>query len=164
MTTIQFAPWRRAPLLLLVASLSIGIVTHALFNGLIRTGEQRVLAVLLCSLAAAVGFILALQLTYPRFAFDTVSRTVRMGRHTVALDSVREAWRSYQAGSNGATYLIYRFRSTEGPTVRVMKSSMPLTRWFRSVALGSSVCRREKASRRCVRPAARRVAPVAPVI
>ncbi|GJE45352.1 hypothetical protein AEGHOMDF_4546 [Methylobacterium soli] len=48
---------------------------------------------------------------------------------------------------------------TPGPTVRWIRSSMPLTSVFTLVALGASVCRREKASRRCVRAAARLVAP-----
>ena len=49
--------------------------------------------------------------------------------------------------------------ATEGPTVRRMRSSMPETSVLTSVARGSSVCRREKASRRCVSAAARRAAP-----
>ncbi len=40
---------------------------------------------------------------------------------------------------------------TAGPTVRRTRSTMPSTRRFTSVGLGSRVWRREKASRRCVR-------------
>ncbi len=126
MTTIQNAPWRRAPFLLLFASLAIGVLLHGFFGFAIRTGEQRVLAVLLCTLVAGAGLTLGLHLAYRPFAFDAVSRTVRIGRRTVPLDTMREAWRSFQSGRNGAAYLIYGFRSTDGPTVRVMVAGRPL--------------------------------------
>ena len=46
-----------------------------------------------------------------------------------------------------------------GPTVRWSSSSMPRTSRFTSVGLGSRVWRREKASSRCVKAAARLAAP-----
>ena len=50
---------------------------------------------------------------------------------------------------------------TAGPTVRRTSSSMPAMRPFTLVGLGSRVCRREKARRRCVSAAARLAAPCA---
>ncbi len=46
-----------------------------------------------------------------------------------------------------------------GPTVRWISSIMPPISPFTSVGLGASVCRREKASSRCVSAAARLAAP-----
>ena len=54
--------------------------------------------------------------------------------------------------------------ATSGPTVRRTSSSMPVTKRFTSVGLGSSVCRREKASKRWVSAAARLDAPWAAVM
>ncbi|GJE41574.1 hypothetical protein AEGHOMDF_0740 [Methylobacterium soli] len=50
-------------------------------------------------------------------------------------------------------------RGIAGPTERRISSSMPVTSRFTLVGFGSSVWRREKASRRCVSAAARFEAP-----
>ena len=53
----------------------------------------------------------------------------------------------------------HRLDLIAGPTVRRISSSMSATSLFASVGFGSSVCRREKASSRCVSAAARDAAP-----
>ena len=54
--------------------------------------------------------------------------------------------------------------ATDGPVVRRIRSSMPAISLFGSVDFGSSVCRRAKASSRCVSAAARLAAPCAATI
>lgn len=126
MIRIQRAPWLGALPLLAVLSLVLGFALVRLVG--IFTDVDRLFALwlVLGSFVALGGLIGGIHLAYRPFSLDPETRTVRIGGRTVPLDTMREATRSFSGASNGAAYLVYRFRSTDGPVVRVLVGGRPL--------------------------------------
>lgn len=126
MITIQTNPARRAFPLLSIAGLAVGLLLTGGLGRLVDLGEWWFLVAGGVALLCFAGLDLGVGALYRPFAYDPATGTARIGRRTVPIASIREAWRTVSAGGNGAAYLVYRFRSTEGPTVRVLVAGRPL--------------------------------------
>lgn len=126
MITIQSSPLRRAFALASVSALVLGVAVTGILSRFVDLDEWWPFVGLGAALVSYLLLELLVAAMYRPFAFDPQSRTARIGRRTVPIDSVREAWRSVSAGANGAAYLVYRFRSSEGPVVRVLVAGRPL--------------------------------------
>lgn len=126
MITIQRSPWTRALPLIIGASVALGFCIAQIARIITESSELLVPWWAGGTVIAGASLILGIHLGYRSFAFDPESGTVRIGRRTVPLDSMREATRSNSAASNGAAYLVYRFRSADGPVVRVLVAGRPL--------------------------------------
>lgn len=126
MITIQRSPWTRALPLVIGASIALGFCIAQIARIITESSELLVPWWAGGTVVAGASLILGIHFGYRSFAFDPESRTVRIGARTVPLDSMREATRSNSAASNGAAYLTYRFRSTDGPVVRVLVAGRPL--------------------------------------
>lgn len=124
-TVIQSAPWRRNLPTIVGASIVLGLVLSRLFASVAPDAGSQVVAVIGCGIVAFAAIAGGMHLAYRPFAFDAASGTARIGRRTVPIDSIREAWRSLSANPRSAN-LVYRFRSTQGPTVRVLVSGRPI--------------------------------------
>ncbi|MWB97949.1 hypothetical protein [Agromyces seonyuensis] len=80
-------------------------------------------------IAAGFAFMFAvlwtvLKLMYPVLEWDPEQGLVRLGGRTVPLASVTRATRS--VSNAAASYLTYRFHSSEGPSARVLVAGRPL--------------------------------------
>ena len=91
--------------LLLIGDAPVGVV-------------PRILAPLIAYALLVGAALLSLRLRFTPFSVDLASGTARIARHTVPISSFREAWRRHYTGP-GQGFLIYRFDSTLGPSVRV---------------------------------------------
>lgn len=123
MIVIQGSPLRRNLVLILVAGVLLGVVLGQPL-ALVLGGELNPLVSAGIAVVAVAALLFGLRLAYRPLAYDPEARTVRFGRRTVPLATVTEAWRSVGVGPQSSN-LIYRFRSTEGPTARVLVASMP---------------------------------------
>lgn len=126
MITIQTNPARRAFPLLSIAGLALGLLLTGALGRLVDLGEWWFLVAGGVALLCFTGLDLGVGALYRPFAYDPATGTARIGRRTVPIASIREAWRTVSAGGNGAAYLVYRFRSTDGPAVRVLVAGRPL--------------------------------------
>lgn len=126
MITIQSSPLRRSFALASFASFALGLATAGILSRFLDLDEWWWLVALGASLACFLLLELLVGTLYRPFAYDPQTRTARIGGRTVPIDSIREAWRSVSAGGNGAAYLVYRFRSSEGPAVRVLVAGRPM--------------------------------------
>lgn len=127
MTVIQSAPWKRNRLLMIAVSAALGVLLGGLFRGLFGeslTWGANLLVVIGWMLVAFAILVGSLTIAYPTVAFDPGTRTVRFGRRTVPIDSVRSATRSVGVSPRSAN-LIYRFESTEGAAARVLVVGRP---------------------------------------
>lgn len=77
--------------------------------------------------------LLGVSLAYGVVEWNPRLRTATLRRHalslrsrTVPLDSITEVRRSLSSASNGASYLVYRFVSTEGAVARVLVRGTPM--------------------------------------
>ncbi len=73
----------------------------------------------------AGGILLGLHLAYGGIVWHPDERVAVLRGRRVPIDTITEAWRSLS--SNGtASYLTYRFVSTDGPSVRVLVAGNPM--------------------------------------
>ncbi|NYD70975.1 hypothetical protein [Herbiconiux flava] len=73
----------------------------------------------------AGALLLGLHLAYGGLVWYPSERAVELRGRRVPVDTITEAWRSLS--SNGtATYVVYRFVSTEGPSVRLLVAGRPM--------------------------------------
>ncbi|MFB2583682.1 hypothetical protein [Herbiconiux liukaitaii] len=70
------------------------------------------------------GIVAGVGIAYGAVEWDPDARVARLRGREVPLDTITEAWRTVSTG--GAAYLIYRFVSTEGPSVRVLVAGQPM--------------------------------------
>lgn len=123
MIVIQGSPLRRNLVLILVAGVLLGVVLGQPL-ALVLGGELNPLVSLGVAVVAVAALWFGLRLAYRPLAYDPEARTVRFGGRTVPLQTVTEAWRSVGVGPQSSN-LLYRFRSAEGPTARVLVAGSP---------------------------------------
>lgn len=126
MITIQTNPALRAFPTFSVAALALGGLLTALIGRFVDLEDSWFLVAPGLAVLAMAGLMVGVGLAYRPFAFDPGAGTARIGNRTVPISSIREAWRSVSAGGNGAAYLIYGFRSTDGVTARVVVAGRPM--------------------------------------
>ncbi|MGD8195238.1 hypothetical protein ACEXQB_012185 [Herbiconiux sp. P18] len=71
------------------------------------------------------GIALSVHIAYGTITWHPEQRLASLRGRTVAIDTITEAWRTVSTG-NGAAYVIYRFVSTDGPSVRVLVAGRPM--------------------------------------
>ena len=123
MIVIQGSPLRRNLVLILVAGVLLGAVLGQPL-ALLVGGDSTLAASIVIAAVAIAALWLGMRAAYRPLAYDPDARTVRFGGRTVPLATVTEAWRSVGVGPQSSN-LVYRFRSSEGPTARVLVAGMP---------------------------------------
>jgi hypothetical protein len=90
-------------------------------------GAEWFVGFLLAGIVFAGIILLCLSLAYGTVHWDPQKGTVRLGRREVPVSSITVAWRTVSSsGLNGSAYLVYRFVSTEGASVRVLVAGRPV--------------------------------------
>lgn len=121
---IQSTPWRRNIVLVVIASVVLGFLLSRLFAELLFTPLAHILAALGGAIACFAILTGALTLAYPTVAFDPERRVARLGGRTVPLDTLETVERRVSANARSAS-LVYRLRSTRGPSARVLVAGRP---------------------------------------
>jgi hypothetical protein len=73
----------------------------------------------------AGALLLGLHLAYGGLVWYPSERAVELRGRRVPVDTITEAWRSLSS-TGTATYVVYRFVSTEGPSVRLLVAGRPM--------------------------------------
>ncbi|MCS5720643.1 hypothetical protein N1028_03890 [Herbiconiux sp. CPCC 203407] len=90
-------------------------------------GAEWVVGFLGAGVVFAGIILLCLTLAYGTVHWNPQKGTARLGRREVPVSSITVAWRSVSSSDlNGAAYLVYRFVSTEGASVRVLVAGRPV--------------------------------------
>lgn len=121
---IQTPPWRRNLMLVIVAGIVLGFVVSRLFATFAEHPAEHAAWIGGTTVVVLGILVLSLNAAYPPVSYDPVARTVRFGSRTVPIDTVNEAWRTVSAAPQSAN-VVYRFRSTQGPSARVLVAGRP---------------------------------------
>lgn len=125
MVTFNAPALRRSPVPTLLLPAILGLITARFALPVV---EELPLPFLWAWLGTSLVFLGILLVTmralFPPVRWDAGARTVRIGSRTVALDSVTSATRSLSS-SPTAGYLTHRYRSSEGPSFRVLVAGRP---------------------------------------
>ncbi|WP_291039697.1 hypothetical protein [Herbiconiux sp.] len=90
-------------------------------------GAEWFVGFLLTGIVFAGIILLCLSLAYGTVHWNPQKGTVRLRRREVPVSSITVAWRTVSSsGLNGSAYLVYRFVSTEGASVRVLVAGRPV--------------------------------------
>lgn len=119
------ARWRLIAIVTGGGSVLLAAPASAVFVALGAGAWSYVLAFLSVWAVLGGGIAIGLGIAYGVVEWDPDRRVARLRGREVPLSSITEAWRSVSSG-NGAAYLVYRFVSTEGPSVRVLVAGQPM--------------------------------------
>jgi hypothetical protein len=119
------ARWRLIAIVTGGGSVLLAAPASAVFVALGAGAWSYLLAFLSVWAVLGGGIVIGLLAAYGVVEWDPDRRVARLRGTEVPLESITEAWRSVSSG-NGAAYLVYRFVSTEGPSVRVLVAGQPM--------------------------------------
>jgi hypothetical protein len=108
------------------ASASLAALVSAIFESL-GAGAWSWPAAFVAGWIVLTGAIVAgVSIAYGTVQWDPARKVVRLRGREVPVDTITEAWRTVGGQKGGAAYLVYRFVSTEGPSVRVLVAGTPM--------------------------------------